>query len=56
MTHYFLHHQNLPLWYKQLKKYHLAHHFLDYELGFGVTTKFWDTIFGTELQPLIKTK
>ncbi|KND94430.1 Ceramide very long chain fatty acid hydroxylase SCS7 [Tolypocladium ophioglossoides CBS 100239] len=56
MTHYFLHHENLPLWYKQLKKYHLQHHFLDYELGFGVTSKFWDKIFGTELQPLIKTK
>ncbi|PFH61696.1 hypothetical protein XA68_16579 [Ophiocordyceps unilateralis] len=52
LTHYFLHHQNLPLWYKQLKKYHLQHHFLDYELGFGVTSKFWDTVFGTELQPI----
>ncbi|WXC65293.1 hypothetical protein SNK03_011098 [Fusarium graminearum] len=49
LTHYFLHHQDLPLWYKDLKKYHLAHHFLDYELGFGVTSRFWDTIFGTEL-------
>ncbi|KAM5351919.1 hypothetical protein ACJ41O_004642 [Fusarium nematophilum] len=54
LTHYFLHHQNLPLWYKELKKYHLAHHFLDYELGFGVTSKFWDTIFGTELVYNIK--
>jgi 4-hydroxysphinganine ceramide fatty acyl 2-hydroxylase len=53
MTHYFLHHQNLPLWYKQLKKYHLAHHFLDYELGFGVSSKFWDDIFGTTL-PMVK--
>lgn len=50
LTHYFLHHENLPLWYKALKKYHLEHHFLDYELGFGVTSKFWDTVFGTELQ------
>ncbi|KAI0136792.1 inositolphosphorylceramide-B C-26 hydroxylase [Xylariales sp. AK1849] len=49
LTHYFLHHQNLPLWYKQLKKYHLAHHFLDYELGFGVTSAFWDQVFGTYL-------
>ncbi|KAI0484452.1 inositolphosphorylceramide-B C-26 hydroxylase [Xylariaceae sp. FL0804] len=56
MTHYFLHHQNLPLWYKQLKKYHLAHHFLDYELGFGVTSAFWDRIFGTELPTVVKTK
>ncbi|KAF7516568.1 hypothetical protein G7054_g14109 [Neopestalotiopsis clavispora] len=54
LTHYFLHHQNLPLWYKELKKYHLAHHFLDYELGFGVTSKFWDRIFGTELVTVVK--
>lgn len=51
LTHYFLHHQNLPLWYKQLKKYHLQHHFLDYQNGFGVTSRFWDRIFGTELAP-----
>ncbi|RYP84551.1 hypothetical protein DL770_005205 [Monosporascus sp. CRB-9-2] len=56
MTHYFLHHQNLPLWYRELKKYHLAHHFLDYELGFGVTSKFWDQVFGTELPSVMKTK
>ncbi|KAI0843364.1 inositolphosphorylceramide-B C-26 hydroxylase [Hypoxylon sp. FL0890] len=56
MTHYFLHHQNLPLWYKELKKYHLAHHFLDYELGFGVTSRFWDRVFGTELVTVVKTK
>ncbi|CAK7209565.1 fatty acid alpha-hydroxylase [Sporothrix curviconia] len=60
LTHYFLHHQNLPLWYKDLKKYHLAHHFLDYELGFGVTSRFWDVIFGTELKmstpPVVKSK
>lgn len=56
LTHYFLHHQNLPFWYKELKKYHLAHHFLDYELGFGVTSKFWDQVFGTELQASVKTK
>ncbi|EPE03799.1 inositolphosphorylceramide-b c-26 hydroxylase [Ophiostoma piceae UAMH 11346] len=58
LTHYFLHHQNLPLWYKGLKKYHLAHHFLDYELGFGVTSRFWDTVFGTELNmtPVVKSQ
>ncbi|KAK3320729.1 hypothetical protein B0T19DRAFT_387351 [Cercophora scortea] len=55
LTHYFLHHQNLPLWYKQLKKYHLQHHFLDYENGFGVTSRFWDVIFGTELVDPVKT-
>ncbi|KAI1188430.1 inositolphosphorylceramide-B C-26 hydroxylase [Nemania serpens] len=56
LTHYFLHHKNLPLYYKGLKKYHLAHHFQDYELGFGVTSAFWDRIFGTELPTVVKTK
>ncbi|EME48078.1 hypothetical protein DOTSEDRAFT_123020 [Dothistroma septosporum NZE10] len=51
MTHYFLHHKNLPAYYRELKKYHLQHHFMDYENGFGVTSRFWDRIFGTELPP-----
>ena len=55
LTHYFLHHQNLPLWWKQLKKYHLEHHFLDYELGFGVTSPFWDKVFGTTFVAKSKT-
>ena len=48
-THYFLHHKNLPEYWKELKKYHLQHHYMDYQLGFGVTSKFWDKVFGTEL-------
>ncbi|KAL8380779.1 hypothetical protein RB595_005188 [Gaeumannomyces hyphopodioides] len=56
LTHYFLHFRSLPLWYKELKKYHLEHHFLDYENGFGVTSRFWDRVFGTEIVPLVKTK
>ncbi|KAF6217906.1 hypothetical protein HO133_006318 [Letharia lupina] len=51
LTHYFLHHKTLPSYYKQLKKYHLQHHYADYENGFGVTSRFWDTVFGTELAP-----
>lgn len=50
MTHYFLHHQKLPPYYQQLKKYHLKHHFADYQNGFGVTSRFWDWVFGTELE------
>ncbi|KAL2828367.1 hypothetical protein BJY01DRAFT_131700 [Aspergillus pseudoustus] len=49
LTHYFLHHRNLPSYYKQLKKYHLQHHFADYDNGFGVTSRFWDWVFGTEI-------
>lgn len=41
---------SLPLYYKQLKKYHLQHHFADFDNGFGVTSRFWDRVFGTELE------
>lgn len=51
LTHYFLHHRNLPSYYRELKRYHLQHHFADYENGFGVTSRFWDRIFKTELPP-----
>ncbi|EXJ62250.1 cytochrome P450 oxidoreductase [Cladophialophora yegresii CBS 114405] len=49
-THYWLHHHQLPAYVRELKKYHLAHHYQDFELGFGVTSKFWDYIWGTELK------
>lgn len=32
-----------------MKTYHLNHHYKNWELGFGITTKFWDQMFGTEL-------
>jgi len=51
LTHYFLHHKTLPAYWRELKKYHLQHHYMDYENGFGVTSRFWDVIFGTELAP-----
>lgn len=51
LTHYFLHHKTLPAYWRELKKYHLQHHFMDYENGFGVTSRFWDVVFGTELTP-----
>ena len=43
-------HHSLPAWYRQLKKYHLRHHFADYQNGFGVTSRFWDRVFNTELE------
>lgn len=27
----------------------MAHHYNDFESGFGVTNRFWDKVFGTEL-------
>ncbi|KIX07414.1 uncharacterized protein Z518_02067 [Rhinocladiella mackenziei CBS 650.93] len=49
-THYWLHHHQLPSYVQELKKYHLAHHYQNFELGFGVTSKFWDYIWGTQLE------
>jgi sterol desaturase/sphingolipid hydroxylase (fatty acid hydroxylase superfamily) len=42
-------HHSLPAYWHALKKYHLQHHFADYENGFGVTSRFWDRVFGTDL-------
>lgn len=58
LTHYFLHHRQLPAYYRELKKYHLQHHYKDYQKGYGVTSKFWDRVFDTELYmgPGLKTQ
>ncbi|KZT41600.1 oxidoreductase [Sistotremastrum suecicum HHB10207 ss-3] len=47
--HYALHHTKLPAYLREMKKYHLAHHYKNFELGFGVTSKLWDVVFGTAL-------
>ena len=38
--HYALHHTKLPAYMREQKKYHLAHHYKNFELGFGVTSMF----------------
>lgn len=47
--HYAMHHSKMPQYMKQMKVYHLQHHWKNYELGYGVTSKFWDVIMGTTL-------
>ncbi|KAJ3798932.1 oxidoreductase [Lentinula aff. detonsa] len=47
--HYALHHTQLPAYMKEMKKYHLAHHYKNFDLGFGVTSKVWDIVFNTYL-------
>lgn len=49
VTHYVLHHAHLPSFLQELKTYHLEHHYKNYEMGFGVTSRFWDVVFGTEI-------
>ncbi|KAJ7207091.1 oxidoreductase [Mycena pura] len=49
LMHYALHHTQLPPYLREQKRYHLAHHYKNFELGFGVTSKFWDIVFNTVL-------
>ncbi|OMH84653.1 Ceramide very long chain fatty acid hydroxylase SCS7 [Zancudomyces culisetae] len=47
-VHYWLHHGQFTVDYiKRLKSYHLEHHYRTYTYGFGITSDFWDKIFGT---------
>ncbi|KAI8148229.1 hypothetical protein BJV82DRAFT_591353 [Fennellomyces sp. T-0311] len=49
-VHYYLHHAKVfEFHFKEMKKYHMAHHYKDFELGYGITSKVWDYIFGTVL-------
>ncbi|KAI0694956.1 oxidoreductase [Cytidiella melzeri] len=49
VMHYAMHHKRLPAYMREVKKYHLAHHYKNFELGFGVTSKIWDIVFNTVL-------
>lgn len=51
VIHYVLHHTTPKDWYfRNLKMYHMQHHYRNGEAGFGVSNKFWDIVFRTELQ------
>jgi 4-hydroxysphinganine ceramide fatty acyl 2-hydroxylase len=50
MTHYFIHHNKPALSYwRDLKDYHILHHYKNPKLGFGVSNKIWDYAFDTVL-------
>lgn len=49
MGHYYLHHSQPLKIVEYRKKYHMYHHYKDPDNGYGITTSFWDKIFGTEL-------
>jgi len=51
LFHYAHHHLSSrpETYFGFMKKYHLKHHFSGVEgVGFGVTSRFWDRVFGTE--------
>lgn len=48
LTHYYLHHgQNMPSYFRDLKIYHMQHHYKYGHIGFGVSQKIWDYAFDT---------
>lgn len=51
MIHFYLHHgapkENTYLYH--LKRYHNQHHFAHQDNGFGISSMFWDKIFGTAI-------
>jgi 4-hydroxysphinganine ceramide fatty acyl 2-hydroxylase len=49
MTHYSIHHFKPPRvkWLKNVWKSHIDHHFRDSTRGYGVSSSFWDRVFGT---------
>ncbi|TPX34057.1 hypothetical protein SmJEL517_g03238 [Synchytrium microbalum] len=51
LVHYYLHHGKPSGHFRDMKTYHLDHHYKNADLGFGITSKIWDQVFGTELLP-----
>lgn len=50
LIHYFLHHGRPFIEHlREMKTYHLDHHYKEANLGFGITSKIWDKVFGTTL-------
>ncbi|KAL2920291.1 fatty acid alpha-hydroxylase [Polyrhizophydium stewartii] len=50
MVHYYIHHgRPYGSHLKEMKTYHLDHHYKNANLGFGITSKFWDIVFNTLL-------
>jgi len=51
MLHYAVHHaQWKNTYFENLKKQHMAHHYVHPDQVFGVSSTFWDIIFGTTLE------
>ncbi|WP_224994623.1 sterol desaturase family protein [Cesiribacter sp. SM1] len=49
ISHYALHHFSFknPFW-RKLKHHHMLHHYSDATKGYGVSSAFWDKVFGSD--------
>jgi sterol desaturase/sphingolipid hydroxylase (fatty acid hydroxylase superfamily) len=45
--HYAIHQKKAPSFLKPLWRHHLTHHFAQPDAAYGVSTRFWDRVFGT---------
>lgn len=51
LIHYFIHHASPEDGYwKDIKIYHMQHHYKSDKVGYGVSQKFWDLVFNTEIK------
>jgi len=51
ITHYAIHHFNMhSKFWLEIKNHHMLHHYQDEYKGYGVSTPFWDLIFGTNFK------
>ncbi len=49
ISHYALHHFNFKsTFWRELKKHHMLHHYQDSNKRYGVSSVFWDKIFGSD--------
>ncbi len=52
LTHYYIHHFHPRTEFgRALKKHHMLHHFMHDGARFGVSSMFWDRVFGTQGAP-----
>jgi sterol desaturase/sphingolipid hydroxylase (fatty acid hydroxylase superfamily) len=53
LLHHAAHHWKLPenSWLDSARRHHALHHYHRLEGNYGITTSFWDNLFGTALEP-----
>jgi len=50
LTHFYIHHSKPYFsYFGKLKEYHVMHHYKNPHLGYGVSNKLWDYVWGTVL-------
>lgn len=50
IVHYMMHHYKMKSdYFKDMKAYHILHHYREPTKGYGITSKLWDCILDTKL-------